>query len=110
MIRLIVIALFAALLAACQQSNDYTPSTHTTATVHVYWQRNVAAADAKCKALGLHGDAQACARSDPGNPAVCEIYAVEPHGFRDHDRLATLGHEFWHCLGAKHPELWRPPK
>jgi hypothetical protein len=32
------------------------------------------------------------------------IYAVEPTSFNDHFGLEVLGHEFWHALGATHPE------
>lgn len=36
-------------------------------------------------------------------PATNTIYAPEPRSFNDHKRLETLGHEYWHALGAEHP-------
>lgn len=48
--------------------------------------------------------------ADPGrvvgcyNPSSSTIYAVEPRNFNDTTYLEILGHEFWHALGAEHPE------
>lgn len=40
-------------------------------------------------------------QNEPG-VTVCEIAAEEPKDFADTKRLAILGHELWHCLGATH--------
>jgi len=34
------------------------------------------------------------------------IIAVEPAHWRDRPALERLGHELWHCLGAKHGEVY----
>lgn len=34
----------------------------------------------------------------------CTIFVFQPEDFNDYLRLAMLGHEFWHCLGARHVE------
>jgi hypothetical protein len=39
----------------------------------------------------------------------CLIIAVEPDNFQDRERLAVLGHEAWHCFGARHAESARAP-
>jgi hypothetical protein len=33
---------------------------------------------------------------------VCTVWAVQPDDFDDATKLAILGHELWHCLGAQH--------
>jgi hypothetical protein len=45
----------------------------------------------------VHG----CAMRDPGSDR-CVLFLVEPKDFQDRERLAVLGHEFWHCTGARH--------
>ena len=45
----------------------------------------------------IHG----CAARNPDGKS-CVIYVVQPRNFQDDGRLAVLGHEFWHCLGARH--------
>lgn len=47
--------------------------------------------------LEVHG----CAMRDPGSDR-CVMFLVEPKDFQDRDRLAVIGHELWHCLGARH--------
>lgn len=37
----------------------------------------------------------------PGN-VKCDLYAQQPKDFNDAARLAVLGHEAFHCFGAKH--------
>lgn len=32
----------------------------------------------------------------------CTIYSAEPENWYDFQRFLSLGHELWHCLGAKH--------
>ena len=45
----------------------------------------------------VHG----CAMRDPGSDR-CVMFLVQPRDFQDRDRLAVLGHELWHCTGARH--------
>jgi hypothetical protein len=42
-----------------------------------------------------------CAMREPGG-GRCLIFTVAPIDFQDRDRLAVLGHEVWHCQGARH--------
>ena len=37
-----------------------------------------------------------------GLNSICTIWVEEPLDFNDQTRLAVLGHEFWHCAGARH--------
>lgn len=57
--------------------------------------------DAACKAAGADDGAQfaACAAS---GKTRCTILAVQPRSFDDAAGLRTLGHEAWHCFGARH--------
>lgn len=76
-------------------------STRTSVTVHVVWLPSIRAVNAVCTFLieqqsGIVG----CF-----NPQTMTIYAVEPRNFNDDFYLEILGHEFWHALGAQHPEL-----
>lgn len=45
----------------------------------------------------IHG----CAVLDE-KAARCAVFLVAPRHFQDVDRLAVVGHEMWHCFGAKH--------
>jgi hypothetical protein len=55
-----------------------------------------------CQPMGKQGPpAHACAILDDDGEN-CVIFAVEPRNFQDQQRLAVLGHEAWHCFGAKH--------
>ena len=46
-------------------------------------------------------DVFGCSMSD-ANSDRCVVFAVEPRDFQDRDHLAVLGHELWHCQGARH--------
>ena len=52
---------------------------------------------------------KACAfvRSTEHGITHCEIIATEPKDFEDVNGLALLGHEVWHCFGAKHMPVLR---
>lgn len=70
-------------------------------TVTVVWLEPEAV-DAFCSHLmGLpaSGHILACY-----NTATGTIFTPEPASFEDHYRLMLLGHEFWHALGAEHPD------
>jgi hypothetical protein len=57
-----------------------------------------------CQPLGGQGPTtHGCAMLDDEGQN-CVIFAVEPNDFQDRERLAVLGHEAWHCFGAKHAD------
>jgi hypothetical protein len=102
----IVLALF--LLMSCDQQagKQYETTSKdriTSTTIQVIWLSEDRV-DAKCKSLGLNSALayRGCARSRPEDITVCEVYAVRPTDFDDHDTLYHFGHEVWHCLGAQH--------
>lgn len=77
----------------------------STTTIEVHWKNSTEINDI-CRTLGANdgsgGNFRACARSKPENLAICEIYATQPSNFDDEETLSILGHEVWHCLGARH--------
>lgn len=82
---------------------DHAESTLTDVTVHVAWLPDYATVDAACAALdGEIADGTILACYYPPDHL---IIAVEPTSFNDHFNLSIIGHEFWHALGAKHPEI-----
>jgi hypothetical protein len=55
-----------------------------------------------CRPLGTAASiTHGCAMLDDDGEN-CLIIAVEPENFQDRERLAVLGHEAWHCFGARH--------
>ena len=54
-----------------------------------------------CRAQPWQKGVFGCSMRDTGSER-CLVIAVEPHDFKDFDRLAVLGHEAWHCMGARH--------
>jgi hypothetical protein len=46
-------------------------------------------------------DVFGCSMRDPGSDR-CVMFLVAPKDFQDRERLAVLGHELWHCTGARH--------
>ena len=46
-------------------------------------------------------DVFGCSMRDPGSDR-CVMFLVAPKDFQDRDHLAVLGHELWHCTGARH--------
>lgn len=102
---LTALALVGGGILGCTQGTGETSSDRTASSVEMHWMSAGAVSDA-CHQMGVvgHDSLNGCARSKPGNAAVCEIYAVEPKNFEDSNALKVLGHELWHCMGAKHPE------
>ena len=81
-------------LAACsQEPQDAQPIKLTLVS-------NSAEVRAKCgkdSVLEPYG----CAKQNRSsiNPSgSCEIVAIKPRGFDDHEAIKTLGHELWHCF------------
>lgn len=84
---------------------DSAKSTRTTVTVHIIWMPNYQAVNHYCSFLSgqpipTDGVIVGCYF-----PSTSTIIAVEPESFNDTKRLEILGHEFWHALGAQHPEI-----
>jgi hypothetical protein len=105
-----LIFLIVALLIACGPSeikmyNMTSRDRWTVATIETHWI-NKSNIDSTCKKLGTNDEGatqyKGCARSKPGDMSICEIYTVRPEDFDDTDKLQSLGHELWHCLGATH--------
>lgn len=78
-------------------------STRTETTVRVKWLPDFETVDLVCSFID---------KTKPkGNILACyleqnhTIYAVQPESFNDTAHLAILGHEFWHALGAEHPNI-----
>jgi len=95
------VALFS-LHASAAPYPDKAQSTVTTTTVHVVWVKDYKTADFVCSIVQGEkptGNILACYF-----PAYSAIVAVEPTSFNDYQHLMILGHEFWHALGAQHPE------
>ena len=60
---------------------------------------NAAEVKAKCGVSFL--EPYGCAKQNRSaiNPGgACEIVAIKPRGFDDHEAIKTLGHELWHCF------------
>lgn len=104
--RVLVFALALAATAACAfQITGYTeqPKTLSKATmdrtsVEIHWVKDVDALFEHCtQTPGIV--IVACARREWW---TCQVWAVQPDDFNDVAKLAILGHEIWHCLGAQH--------
>ena len=109
------IAFVALLLAACSPSGNQefyetlNKSKWNQITIQMHWLPSMAAVNEKCLSLGTKDGPDsavkaygACARSKPDDISICEIYAKEPDSFDDEKQLTNLGHEMWHCFGARH--------
>lgn len=91
------------LLLGCHSINYYpeqrkitSRSTIDQINLRVIWTTNI---DEIAKACGSKRVTYGCAIAINNS---CVIYVVEPIDFNDTPKLAMLGHEVWHCLGAKH--------
>ena len=80
---------------------DHAEGTRTTVTVHVVWLADIATVNKVCSYLIERSSAIVGCY----DPSTTTIYAVQPRNFNDRFYLEILGHEFWHALGAEHPEL-----
>jgi hypothetical protein len=96
------VAFFLSFACAADGYPDSAKSTRTTVTVNIVWlsaaQVNSVCAFLVNQPLPSNGVFLGCY-----NPDTATIYAVEPTSFNDRFHLETLGHEFWHALGAEHP-------
>lgn len=98
------------LLVACEhQVTDYPPQPAMTVgpylervTVTVKWHQNVDEIASMCRPpRGDEGIIYECSYADT-TAGTCAIHALPPADFNDQTRLALLGHEMLHCLGAQH--------
>jgi hypothetical protein len=87
--------------AATPENNSFVrrKATVNETRVTVTWAKNNADATRICEYKGLSHRANGCAFGDVGN---CHIVAIQPDNFLDKQALEVMGHELWHCLGAKH--------
>jgi hypothetical protein len=72
--------------------------------VHVHWHKNIDEISKVCPITG-YTIVYACSTwkiYTDVNMTVCDINTVMPNDFNDIFWLITLGHEFFHCLGANH--------
>lgn len=95
----ISLALSPILVSAAEQAALTQRATVKTTTVYIQWVRNKAEGNRVCVSKGAPEYSGACAY---GTTDSCNIVAIQPKDFNDTEALAVLGHEFWHCLGAKH--------
>lgn len=98
-------AFFMPLLGLAAQYPDHAKSTRTTVTVHVVWMPSYRAVTVWCSFLNGEPPPERGMIVGCYHRLTSTIYAVEPKNFNDHEKLEILGHEFWHALGAEHPEI-----
>lgn len=95
----ISLALTPILANAAEQAALIQRATVKQTTVYIRWVNTKAEANRICASKGAPEYSGACAY---GTTDSCNIVAIQPKDFNDTAALAVLGHEFWHCLGAKH--------
>lgn len=85
-----------------EQQETITKSIITLTEVKIVWHKDIDDIGKSCKELpkgNFYGCAIVFANSEK---SICIIHAIEPNNFNDLVKLQILGHEFWHCLGARH--------
>lgn len=109
----IALPLAGLLLAACatqgefQYKREVGPSrleqrASESGEVTVIWRfGNAAWVNSICGAGSTQVTVHGCAIRAPDSDK-CIVFAVQPEHFDDAGRLAVLGHELWHCQGARH--------
>lgn len=102
-----LIALLVALLCSIDclsaQSLLVHKSYRSTVTVTVIWAKNLKEVDFLCRtSKELHDKSYKIAGCTTWTNGAPTIITIEPKDFSDHNVLDTLGHEFWHTLGAEH--------
>lgn len=101
----VLLLILCLLLSGCHTISAYpvgqpdlvTKSSLTEVRVSVNWVKSVDQLNSLCRVPDkiVYG----CAFSYEN---YCKIHVIEPRDFDDIALLAMLGHEFWHCLGARH--------
>lgn len=90
--------------ARADQYPDHAAATRTVVIVRVVWVANHAEANAICNKLAGTAPDPKSTTLACYHPATSTIYTVQPSSFNDLYNLMILGHEFWHALGAEHPD------
>ena len=94
----VVAALIPSILGGCAIAPSYqTPPTRDQVLVRINWSQSDAI-KRRCGPLAI-----ACATIGSPDVPMSQIYAEKPAGRSDKRRVCTLGHEFLHSLGARHP-------
>lgn len=80
--------------------------------VEVIWHKDFAEITQVCSGIPAYlfpGVIYGCSHVEPvttwwgeDKGTVCTIHVLVPKDFNDEFNLTTLGHEFFHCLGAEH--------
>lgn len=107
--KVLLLLLVSILLTGCHSIDAYpntqspllSKSTVNSVYVHVRWHKSVDTLTDACTNDNrlMYG----CAYfTTIENKNFCVIHAIEPKDFGDAAKMAILGHEFWHCLGARH--------
>lgn len=111
--KLIPTLLLCLYVAACYQVTDYGPQPKMTldawrdrVVVYTHWVNDVKEILEACPELDPSKTKifEGCAVSEmiAEDQWICNIYVQKPVDFNDEARLATLGHETFHCFGAVH--------
>lgn len=110
----ITVLLFSVILSGCASINKYDlvkeveAVTKSTVTLFFLTPKEV---EEKCESylsehrLKSNQVFKACSvliTTPESDTSVCEVVAPKPKNFADWKNLSLLGHEIWHCFGAKH--------
>lgn len=72
--------------------------------LRVTWHNDVDSVDKACQLNKKNFVTYGCAKwVISGGISYCVVQALPPKDFNDQVRLKVLGHEVFHCFGAKHP-------
>ena len=84
-------------------STHYTtefPADEWTGTMSIRFVESVDEVSRLCRQRNTYAWGCAYVRSEPYDS--CRVVMLRPRGFEDADAMVTLGHEVYHCMGAKH--------
>lgn len=89
----------------CAHQEPLSKSTRKESRITVEWMDTRHAVGQRCHEAGAPAEYEVygCAVQEADQ---CKIILTEPRHWRDNYTLAHLGHEVWHCLGAKHREKY----
>lgn len=76
--------------------------TVTDTSVHVHWYKDIDGIAKVCPVKDYKVVYACSTWNQYWDMTVCDINSVMPSSFNDIFWLITLGHEFFHCLGANH--------
>lgn len=88
---------------ASQQPKLRNKATTNEVYVKVIWADSLQEVDRLCKTReSLRGKPYLIKGCTIRDVETITIITIQPKDFNDHEALDTLGHEFWHSLGATH--------